>query len=102
MKQDLLDGKITDFLHSADHVVTNVECTLFNLPFTASGLKHSSDPKAGVFIRDKLNSRSWSLANNHILDCGAQGLMDTVQAARDHGCRTIGAGVDKDEAAGAD
>ncbi len=99
MREDLLDRNITEFLHSADHVVANVECTLSDAIATGGGLKHSSDPKAGAFIRDRLNSRIWSLANNHILDCGAQGLMDTVQAARDHGCQTVGAGADKDEAA---
>ena len=99
LKEDLLDEKVTEFLQSADHVVANVECTLSNAPATSGGLKHSSDPKAGAFIRDKLNAKIWTLANNHILDCKAQGLLDTLQAAKDHGCQTIGAGVNKEDAA---
>ena len=98
-KEDLLDEQVTEFLHSADHVVANVECTLSNTPTTSGGLKHSSDPKAGAFIRDKVGSKIWTLANNHILDCKAPGLLDTLQAAKDHGCQTIGAGVNKDDAA---
>jgi len=98
-KEDLLDGQVTEFLHSADHVVANVECTLSNTPVEGKGLKHSSDPKAGAFIRDKLNSKIWSLANNHILDAKAQGLLDTLDAAKTYGCQTIGAGATREEAA---
>lgn len=99
LKNDLLDEKVASFLHSADHVVANVECTLSDKPTVGGGLKHASDPAAGGFIRNKLNSRIWSLANNHILDCKAQGLLDTLQAAKDQGCLTIGAGANREEAA---
>lgn len=98
-KEDLLDTQVTDFLHSADHVVANVECTLSNTPVEGKGLKHSSDPKAGAFIRDKLNAKIWSLANNHILDAKAQGLLDTLDAANTYGCQTVGAGATREAAA---
>ena len=98
-KDDLLDEKVSQFLHSADHVVANVECTLSNTPVVGKGLKHSSDPLAGAFIRDKLNSKIWSLANNHILDAKAQGLLDTLEAANTYGCATIGAGATREDAA---
>lgn len=98
-KDDLLDEKVSSFLHSADHVVANVECTLSNTPTTSGGLKHSSDPKAGAFIRDKVGSKIWTLANNHILDCKAQGVIDTLETAKTYGCATIGAGLNKEEAA---
>ena len=98
-KTDLLDEQVRSFLHSADHVVANVECTLSNTPVVGKGLKHSSDPAAGGFIRDELNAKIWSLANNHILDCKAQGLLDTLEAAKTYGCQTMGAGINKEEAA---
>lgn len=98
-KEDLLDAQVTNFLHSADHVVANVECTMSNTPTTSGGLKHSSDPRAGAFVRDKVGSRIWSLANNHILDCKAQGVIDTLETARTYGCATIGAGLNKEMAA---
>ena len=98
-KEDLLDEKVSQFLQSADHVVANVECTLSNTPVVGKGLKHSSDPLAGAFIRDKLNSKIWSLANNHILDAKAQGLLDTLEAANTYGCATIGAGATREDAA---
>ena len=98
-KENLLDSKIVRFLHSAEHVVANVECTLSNNPIVGGGLKHASDPKAGAFIRDIVNSRIWSIANNHILDCKAPGLLDTLQVAEDYGCQTIGAGINREAAA---
>jgi len=42
-----------------------------------------------------------SLANNHMLDYGREGLADTLAALRIAGVRTIGAGVDLPEAAAA-
>ena len=98
-REDLLDETVTEFLHSADHVVANVECALSNDATTGTGLKHASDPAAGAFIRDKIGADIWSVANNHILDCKAKGLLDTLQTAREHGCLTIGAGANKEGAA---
>lgn len=98
-RPDVLDDQVVRFLQDADHVVANVECALSADSTTGTGLKHTSDPAAGTFIRDRLNSRIWSLANNHILDCGAKGLLDTLQVAEDNGCRTLGAGVDREAAA---
>ena len=98
-KEDLLDEQVKGFLHSADHVVANVECTLSTTPTTAGGLKHSSDPRAGGYVRDVVGSKIWSLANNHILDSKAPGLLDTLEVAKEYGCQTIGAGVNKDAAA---
>lgn len=97
--ESLLDEKVTEFLRSADHVVANVECALSSDATTSGGLKHASDPAAGAFVRDKVGSKIWTLANNHILDCKAKGLLDTLQVAKDNGCQTIGAGVNKEDAA---
>ena len=98
-KTDLLDEQVMDFLHSADHVVANVECTLSNTPTTSGGLKHSSDPRAGGYVRDEVGSKIWTLANNHILDAKAPGLLDTLAVAKEYGCQTMGAGVNKADAA---
>ena len=98
-REDLMDAQVKDFLASADHVVANVECTLSDRAAIGGKLRHTSAPAAGAFIRDQLNSKIWSLANNHILDCGAEGLLDTLQVAKNYGCQTIGAGVDHQDAA---
>ena len=38
------------------------------------------------------------LANNHIMDCGPEGVLETIQIARESGLQTIGAGVNEVEA----
>lgn len=98
-REDLLDEKLVSFLHSADHVVANVECALCTEVPTGTGLNHTSDPAAGAFIRDRVGADIWSIANNHILDCKSKGLLDTLETARSFGCKTVGAGTCKDEAA---
>ena len=98
-KEDLLDETVSGFLHSADHVVANVECALSADTAKTGALRHTSDPAAGAFIKEKLNSKIWSLANNHILDCGGKGLLDTLQVARDNGCQTLGADENREAAA---
>lgn len=39
-----------------------------------------------------------SLANNHILDCGRKGLLETMQELKRHGIMTVGAGRNVDQA----
>ena len=99
-KQDgILSPEIEDYLRGADHVVANVECVLTDKEFRRKGsLLHACDPEAGAFLK-KRNMSIWSLANNHMLDCGAPGIDDTLRAAADNGCRALGAGADLDQAA---
>jgi poly-gamma-glutamate capsule biosynthesis protein CapA/YwtB (metallophosphatase superfamily) len=44
-------------------------------------------PRAGINVV--------TLANNHLLDCGREGVLETLEALADAGVATIGAGVDK-------
>ena len=39
-----------------------------------------------------------TLANNHLLDCGREGVLETLQAAKEAKIATIGAGVNQEEA----
>ena len=39
-----------------------------------------------------------NLANNHLTDCGPEGVLETIQIARESGLQTIGAGVNEAEA----
>lgn len=98
-RDDIVDDQVLAFLHNADHVVANVECALSDNAVIGTGLKHASDPAAGRFVKDRLGADIWTIANNHILDCGQQGLLDTLETARSYGCQTIGAGVNKADAA---
>jgi poly-gamma-glutamate synthesis protein (capsule biosynthesis protein) len=97
--RDFLDAEIISFLKESDHVVANVEC-----PMTASAVTskmeivHFSDPAAGSWFKS-IGADIWSLSNNHAMDCGEAGLLDTKAAAEANGAVTVGAGLNIDEAA---
>ena len=94
-----INGEIVDFLQNSAYVVANVECPLTGGDVSVdSSLTHASDPKAVNFLK-YINANIWSIANNHIMDCGAKGLVDTLSLARENGCATFGAGMNKTEAA---
>ncbi|MBE6758776.1 MAG: CapA family protein [Ruminococcaceae bacterium] len=99
---DLLSGEILDFLHSADHVVANVEGPVYEAPTntTTSGaaqLLHTIDP-AAVSVLNNMKADIWNICNNHIMDAGPDGLAGTLEHARLNGAATIGAGMDIHEA----
>ncbi len=94
-----LSGEVLEYLKQADHVVGNVECPLTNEPIHSNRqFNLAGSPEAGRYLYD-INIRNWNLANNHIMDCGSQGLLDTIETAHACGCRTIGAGKNEDAAA---
>ena len=96
----VLSDEVRSFLRAAGHTVGNVESPL------AAGLSiqghrslnHVSDPGAAPVLRD-WGVGCWSLANNHIMDCGPQGLESTMRLADENGCRTLGAAADLKSAA---
>lgn len=100
--EGLLSQEICDFLHSADHVIANVEGPLVrNQKNTANEgvaqLLHTMDP--GVTkVLDKMNADIWNLCNNHIMDAGADGLAATLQEAGRAGVKTLGVGMNIEEA----
>ncbi len=100
--ENLLDESIMDFLQTADHVVANVEGPLsaMNKQIKENGvekLMHTIDPQATTFLK-RIGADIWSICNNHIMDAGAQGLLDTLNQARESDVKTIGAGMNIDEA----
>ena len=100
--EELLSQEICDFLHSADHVIANVEGPLVrNQKNTANEgvaqLLHTMDPDV-TKVLDKMNADIWNLCNNHIMDAGADGLAATLQEAGRAGVKTLGVGMNIEEA----
>ena len=90
---DLLSPEIVQYLSETDCTIPNVECALYNGKTVGTGaFNHASDPRCIPWLL-KINGRVWNIANNHILDCGPEGLAATVAAAAENGCKTIGAGM---------
>lgn len=94
-----LSSEVQQYLADSDHVVANLECPLTQAAIESKrALNHSGDPEAGAFLR-RMHIQTWSLANNHIMDCKENGLRDTLACAKANGCQTIGAGEDLNQAA---
>lgn len=99
---ELLSEEIIGFLKSADHVVANVEGPVIAQPENtqkvgAAQLLHSISPDAAGTLKN-CGIDIWNINNNHIMDAGAQGLESTLRVARENGVKTIGAGMNIDEA----
>lgn len=93
-------GDVLPALKNCDYAVANLE-----LPLTNS---NEASVKTGPCLRGKpadirvlkqAGISAVSLANNHILDFGAQGLLDTLAAAKSEDFSTFGAGKNAEEAA---
>ncbi len=100
--EELLSAEVLDFLHSADHVVTNVEGPIAEVPqnTTQSGVQqllHTIDP-AATKVLQKMHADIWNICNNHIMDAGEMGIASTLKEAEKHGAQTIGAGMNIHEA----
>ncbi len=100
--EELLSGEVLDFLHSGDHVIANVEGPLVrHLANTATSgavqLMHTMNPDAVKVLR-KMKADIWNLCNNHIMDAGEEGMRSTLAEAEKEGVRTIGAGMNIEEA----
>ncbi len=100
--EELLSEEILNFLQSADHVVANVEGPVAEAEqnTATSGavqLLHTIDPKATKVLK-KMNADIWNICNNHIMDAGAYGIESTLKIANKMDVKTIGAGMDINEA----
>ena len=100
--ENLISQEILQFLHSADHVIANVEgpVAVAEQNITQSGVQqllHTIDPKA-VKVLKNMKSDIWNICNNHIMDAGAYGIESTLKIAKKNGVQTIGAGMNIDEA----
>lgn len=99
---ELLSKDILDFLHGADHVIANIEGPVVGQPenTTKSGaaqLLHSISPDAVDMLKNS-GIDIWNINNNHIMDAGAEGLKSTLEIAEKNGIKTIGAGMNINQA----
>lgn len=100
--EHLLSQEILDFLHSGDHVIANVEGPLVEKPTNTvtegvTQLLHTMDPKV-IGVLNKMGADIWTLNNNHIMDAGEEGLKSTLDYAVQNGVKTVGVGMNLDEA----
>jgi len=100
-KPDLIDEQLINFLSSSDYVVPNVEGALTSSVMTRGSSEipaHASNPESVAWLL-RMKGNIWNLSNNHTLDCGKKGLEDTINLAHKNNCRTLGVGMNIQEAA---
>lgn len=90
-------------LLQSDFVIANLETPItdtlkFPIPVKTKKNFHWSDVKKAPKYFTKYNMKVFSLANNHILDYGLEGLKQTLEVLRKNGMEWVGAGLDKKEA----
>ncbi|MCR5672144.1 MAG: CapA family protein [Lachnospiraceae bacterium] len=99
---DLIDPAVSSFLRGSNHLIVNVEGPLYAAPQNsaktgAAALVHSMDPAVAGFLSG-INADIWNICNNHIMDCGPDGLLSTVDLAKSHNAKVLGAGINLSEA----
>ena len=98
-KPDLLHRSLVDYLSDSDYTVANVEgCVFRGEGSAAKPIVHANPPECIPFLK-KINGNIWNIANNHIMDCGREGLESTLRYARENGVPTVGVGLDIHQAA---
>lgn len=97
--ESLLSSAVLDFFYSADHICANVEGALIDASDTGEKgvLFHSMNPKAAQVFK-KMQADIWSLGNNHTMDAGLDGIVNTKRIAAEMGCKTVGAGLNLNDA----
>ena len=100
--KNLLSDEVRSFLSSGDHLIVNVEGPLYErkekeATTGALSLIHSMDPKVGDFL-EGIGADIWNICNNHIMDAGPEGVSATLACAEQAGARTIGAGMNIEDA----
>jgi hypothetical protein len=94
---------IAPLLHGSDLVIANLETPITDLPTSPLGkvkkyTHWSSVVYAPVHLKSH-NMLTFSLANNHSMDFGEQGLIQTLRVLRENGMQWFGAGMTAPEAA---
>ncbi len=99
---NLLSKRVRDVLAYADHVIANVEGPIMadtknDVNEGTKQLLHFMDPAVADFLVQN-HCDIWNICNNHIKDAGEEGIAATLEEAKKRGVRTIGAGMNIEEA----
>lgn len=95
--RQLIDPSVEDLFVSADYRVVNLEAPITNKDDPKNKILktgphlHSSEDTAIPYLK-QLHIDMVTLANNHILDYGEQGLIDTFHALKKNNIDRVGAG----------
>jgi|LSQX01.1.fsa_nt_gb hypothetical protein len=78
--EEILDKEVREVFQEADYVNINLENPITNASFNKEkGSALKAPPNTAQYLKDR-HINICTLANNHIMDCGYNGLDDTVEA----------------------
>lgn len=98
--KELLDDEIKGFLNSNDYNIINFESPVTPCKITKKKrLAHRSEPEALRFVKENINGPILSFANNHMMDYGKIGMVDSVFSANEYELPYVGAGMNLKDAA---
>lgn len=95
--QELL-GKFANLINKADHTIVNLECPITDSknPIIKTGPALKTNSKAAIFLNNaKIDIVT--LANNHIMDYGQDGLRDTINALKSSNIKYVGAALESNQ-----
>ncbi len=96
---DSLFGDFLNYSKSSDLAITNLECPITDSSkkLKKTGPNHKAPPKA---IKPIVNAgfKLVTLANNHIMDYGPEGLQETMNICEQEGINYVGVGKNIEEA----
>lgn len=94
-----IDKEIYDFFEGNDYNILNFESPVTESNLTKkAALMHKSNPKTLDYIKNNIKNPILSLANNHMMDFGPKGLLDTLKNMKNSKLPFIGAGINEDKA----
>ena len=90
---DSLFGSFKEIINDVHFSVTNLECPITNhtAPILKSG-PNIKGPTGSILGLKEIGFNLVTLANNHILDFGEDGVQDTIKLCHNNGINTVGAG----------
>ena len=92
-----VDKKIYDFLNKCDYNIINFESPVTHSSKTdKASLSHKSPEGALDYVKENFKNPILSLANNHMMDFGRYGLLETLEKVKERKFKYIGAGENTD------
>src|SRR5690606_10747225 len=96
-----ISSEVYSLFQNSDYNIVNLEApvTESNSKIVKTGPHLRSNRNSTLEVLKGLNINLCTLANNHVLDHGEKGVLDTIDFCRENGIQTVGAGKNKYEAA---
>ena len=102
-QQDYIDENLKNHLSSSDYLIGTLEVPI------GTGLAYDEEKMQGrcniVYAQEndfrrvrELGFKAVSLANNHVMDLGPEGLANTIKLLKESGIQYFGAGMNAEEA----